>query len=132
MREVLGFEYDMRGTAPGLEELEIKTQFTTGVVIQRQRVMKTRAVRFALGRAGSNSIAMKRSSNRIRHLEKWLDIAGDHRSASLDRPEKSGDYGRFKSWKLRRGKAIVPRLARASRGRLSEELWAMFGEGTAW
>ena len=93
--EVLGFDYDTDRYGTTMDDLSIKTQFRTGVVIQRQRVLKTRAMfdldwglRFRLD-CDDELIEQER------HLAKWLDIAGRRIGLGDWRPEKSGDFGRF-------------------------------------
>ena len=97
VNEILGFDYDTERYGATLTDLSIKTQFRTGVVIQRNRVLKTRArfdldwgLRFVLD-------CDDELIERERHLEKWLDIAGRRIGLGDWRPEKSGDHGRFEA-----------------------------------
>ena len=86
------FIYDKAmGTA--VEELGESAQFTVGVVVQRARILRTRAkfddwgLRFVLE---CDDELIDREQ-----LAAWLDIAGRRIGLGDWRPEKSGDYGRF-------------------------------------
>lgn len=88
------FEYDRERYGETLEELSKNTQFTTGVVVQRSRTLRTRA-RFELDwacefRCDADDELVDRAQ-----LETWLDIAGRRIGLGDWRPEKSGSYGRF-------------------------------------
>ena len=73
--EVLGFDYDKAQYGDTLEKLGQSTQFRTGVVVQRQRILRTRAkfdtpwtCRYVLD---CDDELVDKSQ-----LERWLDIAG--------------------------------------------------------
>ena len=90
---VLSFDYDEEKYGSTIEELGKTTQFTTGVVVQRNRILRTRAkfdeweVTFRLD--ADDELVDKDQ------LEAWLDIAGRRIGLGDWRPEKSGDFGRF-------------------------------------
>ena len=86
------FIYD---TAMGttVEELGKSAQFTVGVVVQRSRILRTRAkfddwgVRFTV-ECDDELVDQDQ-------LGTWLDIGGRRIGLGDWRPERSGDYGRF-------------------------------------
>ena len=92
VEKVESFDYDrsLGGTA---EELAKTVQFTTGVVVQRNRVLRTRAkfdewaVTFIV-EADPELVDREQ-------LLRWLDIGGRRIGLGDWRPEKSGRYGRF-------------------------------------
>ena len=75
------------------EELAKTVQFTTGVVVQRSRILRTRAkfddwgVTFTI-EADDELVDREQ-------LVTWLDIAGRRIGLGDWRPERSGHYGRF-------------------------------------
>ena len=90
------FTYDRERYGVSLEELGKSSQFTTGVVVQRSRILRTRAMfeqpwgcRFTLD-CDDELIDRER-------IERWLDIAGRRIGLGDWRPEKSGDHGRFET-----------------------------------
>ena len=91
--ENLTFEYD-QSLGTSVEELGKSVQFTTGVVVQRARVLRTRArfdqwaARFILD-CDDELIDQAK-------IEHWLDIGGRRIGLGDWRPEKSGHFGRFK------------------------------------
>ena len=86
------FIYD-QSLGATVEDLGQSAQFTVGVVVQRSRVLRTRAkfddwgLKFTLE---CDDELIDREQ-----LERWLDIAGRRIGLGDWRPEKSGDYGRF-------------------------------------
>lgn len=90
---VLAFDYDKEKHGATIGELGKSAQFTTPVVVQRNRILRTRAkfdeweLTFHLDT--DNELVDKEQ------LESWLDIAGRRIGLGDWRPEKSGDYGRF-------------------------------------
>lgn len=93
------FDYDTSmGTTA--EELGRTAQFTVGVVVQRNRVLRTRAkfddwaITFTV--EADDELVDKEQ------LAHWLDIGGRRIGLGDWRPEKSGHYGRFET------KAIKP------------------------
>ena len=93
--EVLGFDYDTGRYGTALADWEVKTQFSTGVVIGRQRVMKTRAMFDMPWEYRFNLDCDEELIEKEKHLLKWLDISGRRIGLGDWRPEKSGDYGRY-------------------------------------
>lgn len=89
---VYEFGYD-RNMGSTVEDLGKTAQFTVGVVVQRSRILRTRAkfddwtVRF--------SVECDDELVDQEQLATWLDIAGRRIGLGDWRPEKSGDYGRF-------------------------------------
>ena len=86
------FEYDeSMGTTA--EELGVSAQFVTGVVVQRNRLLRTRAkfdewaITFTV-EADPELVDQQQ-------LATWLDIAGRRLGIGDWRPQKSGRYGRF-------------------------------------
>lgn len=94
--EVLAFEYDIKRYGLTLEELGQTTQFRTGVVVQRQRILRTRAM-FELPWSLSYTLDCDDQLVDQSQLTTWLDIAGRRIGLGDWRPEKSGDYGRFET-----------------------------------
>ena len=94
VNEVLSFEYDRERYGETRADLVKSTQFSAAVVVQRARLLRTRAkfdmpwsCRFALD---CDDELVDREM-----LETWLDIAGRRIGLGDWRPEKSGDFGRF-------------------------------------
>lgn len=90
------FRYDVDRYGDELTRLVQTTQFRIGVVVQRQRILRTRAMfeppwgcRFTLD-CDDELVDQQQ-------LEAWLDIAGRRIGLGDWRPEKSGDYGRFET-----------------------------------
>ena len=90
------FIYDTGRYGTTLEELGQKAQFTTGVVVQRNRVLRTRAM-FDLPWSCEFALDCDDELVDRTQLETWLDIAGRRIGLGDWRPEKSGDYGRFET-----------------------------------
>ena len=89
---ILEFIYD-RNMGATVEELGKSAQFTVGVVVQRNRVLRTRAKFDDWGLVFV--VEYDRALVDREQLETWLDIAGRRIGLGDWRPEKSGDYGRF-------------------------------------
>ena len=89
---VESFDYDtsLGSTA---DELCKTVQFTTGVVVQRNRILRTRA-KFDEW-AVTFTVECDDELVDERQLAVWLDIAGRRIGLGDWRPEKSGHYGRF-------------------------------------
>ena len=93
VESVQSFDYDREELGSTVEELGKLAQFTVGVRVQRNRVLRTRAkfdewsCVFTLD--CDDEIVDKDQ------LERWLDIAGRRIGLGDWRPEKSGTYGRF-------------------------------------
>ena len=86
------FEYDTQlGTT--VEELGKTVQFTTNVVVQRNRIPRTRAKFDQWG-----VVFLVEADGELvdpDQLQTWLSIAGRRIGIGDWRPEKSGDFGRF-------------------------------------
>ena len=90
------FEYDREKYGTSIEELGQKAQFTVGVVVQRSRILRTRA-RFGLPWSCLFRIECDDELIDQEQLASWLDIAGRRIGLGDWRPEKSGIYGRFEA-----------------------------------
>ena len=90
---VLSFEYNKRKYGTSIEKLGKTTQFTTPVVFQRNRLLRTRA-KFDEWEVTFQLYADDELVDQSQ-LEAWLDIAGRRIGLGDWRPEKSGNYGRF-------------------------------------
>ena len=87
------FDRDRYGSTP--EKWAVTTQFTVPVVVQRNRIMRTRA-RFDLPWAVEAKIYGDDELIDATKLTTWLDIAGQRIGLGDWRPEKSGSFGRFR------------------------------------
>ena len=94
--EVQDFFYDRERYGETLEELVKSTQFRTGVVVQRQRILRTRAM-FDVPWGCQFVLDCDDELVDQRQLEAWLDISGRRIGLGDWRPEKSGDFGRFET-----------------------------------
>lgn len=92
---VVSFDYDNERYGATLETLQHSTQFTVPVVVQRARLLRTRA-KFELPWGCSFRLDCDDELIDEAKLETWLDIAGRRIGLGDWRPEKSGTYGRFK------------------------------------
>ena len=88
------FEYDETKYGTTLAKLSKSTQHTVSVVVQRNRIMRTRAM-FDLPWACEFEIDGDDELISTEHLERWLDIGGRRIGLGDWRPEKSGTFGRF-------------------------------------
>ena len=88
------FEYEHERYGDSLEDLQTAAQFTVPVVVQRNRLMRTRA-KFDLPWSCTFEADVDDELVSREHLERWLDIAGRRIGLGDWRPEKSGTYGRF-------------------------------------
>ena len=93
--EIEEFIFDQERYGTSMEEWSTSTQFTVPVVVQKARLMRTRAkfddwgVKFILD---TDSELVDKSQ-----LAGWLDIAGRRVGLGDWRPTCSGDYGRFET-----------------------------------
>ena len=92
---VQSFDYDREALGSTVEELGKRAQFTVGVVVQRNRVLRTRA-KFDEWSCAFTLDCDDELVDR-EQLEAWLDIAGRRIGLGDWRPEKSGTYGRFEA-----------------------------------
>lgn len=89
------FDYDRERYGVDLDVLQKSVQFTTSVVVQRSRLLRTRA-RFDLPWSCTFEVDADDELVSKSQLEQWLDIGGRRIGLGDWRPEKSGEYGRFK------------------------------------
>ena len=89
------FDYDREALGATVEELGKHAQFTVGVVVQRNRILRTRA-KFDQW-ACTFTLDCDDELVDKEQLESWLDIAGRRIGLGDWRPEKSGTYGRFEA-----------------------------------
>ena len=89
------FDYDRERLGTTVEELGKTAQFTVGVVVQRSRVLRTRA----LFDPWSLTFTLNCDDELIdkEQLATWLDIGGRRIGLGDWRPEKNGSYGRFEA-----------------------------------
>ncbi len=87
------FDYDREQLGTTIEELGRQAQFTVPVVVQRSRVLRTRA-QF---RPWALTFTVEVGDELVdqSQLGAWLDIAGRRIGLGDWRPEKSGSFGRF-------------------------------------
>ena len=78
----------------GIEELGRSTQYTVPVVVQRSRILRTRA-KFDIPWFCTFEVDVDDEQIDQSHLLEWLDIAGRQIGVGDWRPEKSGMFGRF-------------------------------------
>lgn len=88
------FEFDTKRYGTSIEEWGRNCQHTVPVVVQRNRILRTRAL-FDLPWAVSATIYGDDELVDASKLETWLDIAGQRIGLGDWRPEKSGAFGRF-------------------------------------
>ena len=88
------FEYDTDHYGTTLAKLGEAAQFTVPVVVQRQRINRTRA-KFDLPWACVFKVDVDDELVDKDHLATWLDIGGRRIGLGDWRPAKSGLYGRF-------------------------------------
>ena len=93
IHRIVSFDYDTKALGKTIEELGDKAQFTVPVVVQRQRIERTRS-KFD---TWSVTVIIEADKELVdqTQLDAWLDIAGRRVGLGDWRPEKSGDYGRF-------------------------------------
>ncbi len=87
------FDYNRERLGSTIEELGRQAQFTVPVVVQRSRVLRTRA-QF---RPWALTFTVEVDDELVdqSQLGAWLDIAGRRIGLGDWRPEKSGSFGRF-------------------------------------
>ena len=90
----LEFSYDTKRYGDTIEKLTETTAFTVGVVVQRNRTLRTRP-KFDLPWSITALIDADDELVDKGQLELWLNIAGKRIGLGDWRPEKSGIYGRF-------------------------------------
>ena len=90
------FHYDTERYGTTIEELGKNCQFTVPVVVQRQRIPRTRA-KFDLPWSCVFKIDTDPELVDDEKLASWLDIGGRRIGLGDWRPSKSGHFGRFKT-----------------------------------
>lgn len=88
------FHYDTAKYGSDLDKLGMTTQFTVPVVVQRNRIMRTRA-KFDLDWTVEFVVQVDEELVDERKLKQWVEIAGQRIGFGDWRPAKSGHYGRF-------------------------------------
>ena len=88
------FTYDVSVYGETLDDLAKTCQFTVPVVVQRNRVLRTRA-KFDIPWSCRFTLSADDELIQRDWLERWLDIGGRRIGLGDWRPEKSGQYGRF-------------------------------------
>ena len=94
VEQVTAFDYDKK-LGRTVNELGKSTQFTVGVVVQRARILRTRAKFDTWGVTFTVEVDDELVDKE--QLASWLDIAGRRIGLGDWRPEKSGHYGRFEA-----------------------------------
>ena len=102
--EVTAFDYDRKALGTTAEELGRNAQFTVPVVVQRNRIARTRA-KFD---TWTLTFVLEAEDDLVdqHQLESWLAIAGRRIGLGDWRPEKSGDYGRFEVDEIKRVRSV--------------------------
>lgn len=95
VERVASFDYDRETLGATVEELGKSAQFTVPVVVQRQRIERTRAKFDEWGCTFTLDCDDELVDKE--QLETWLDISGRRIGLGDWRPEKSGTYGRFEA-----------------------------------
>ena len=88
------FDYDRERYGHTSEEIGRNAQFTVPVVVQRNRVARTRA-KFEIPWSCTFEADVDEELIDKDQLLEWIDIAGRQVGVGDWRPEKSGTYGRF-------------------------------------
>ena len=94
VREVKEFAYDQQRYGKTVKTLAKRAQYTVPVVVQRNRILRTRAL-FELPWACTFVVEGDPELVDDIQLRTWLDIAGRRIGLGDWRPEKSGQHGRF-------------------------------------
>ena len=90
------FGYDTERYGESLEVLGTSAQFTAAVVVQRARILRTRA-KFDVPWSLEFTVGVNPELVGEQELARWLEIASDRVGLGDWRPEKSGSYGRFRT-----------------------------------
>ena len=97
--ESLAFTYDVKRYGTTVEEIGKTAQFTVPVVVQRARILRTRA-KFDCPWSIDAVIDADDEIVDEQKLTAWLDVAGRRIGLCDWRPQKSGTYGRFEPMKV--------------------------------
>lgn len=90
------FSYDEKRYGTDLETIAKQAQYTVPVVVQRSRILRTRAL-FDLPWSVEFNVDADDDLVDIDRLRTWLDIAGRRIGLGDWRPQRSGEFGRFKT-----------------------------------
>ena len=96
------FDYDREKYGTDIEELGRTTQYTVPVVVQRSRILRTRA-KFDEPWSCTFEVDVDDELIDRNQLLEWLDIAGRQIGVGDWRPEKSGMFGRFTAAEIDEG-----------------------------
>lgn len=90
------FEFDRERYGESESEWRQTMQFTVPVVVQRSRIMRTRA---KIDEPWACEFTLDVDEELVDQpkLDRWLDVAGRRIGLGDWRPEKSGNYGRFET-----------------------------------
>ena len=88
------FQYDQETYGTCIEELGRSTQYTVPVVVNRSRILRTRA-KFDPEWSCTFKVDVDDEMIDLSQLLEWLDIAGRQIGLGDWRPEKSGMFGQF-------------------------------------
>ena len=100
------FTYDVDTYGETLDELARKAQFTVPVVVKGIRLMRTRA-RFDPPWNCAFTLDADDELIDLEQLQRWLHIGGRRIGLGDWRPEKSGEFGRFKVTSIEAKEATV-------------------------
>ena len=92
--ESINFSYDVSRYGKTVEQIGKSAQFTVPVVVQRARILRTRA-KFDCPWSIEAIIDADDELVDTQKLTAWLDVAGRRIGLCDWRPQKSGTYGRF-------------------------------------
>ena len=98
------FEYDMDRYGETIDELGKQAQFVVPVVVQRNRILRTRA-KFDPPWSCTFEVDVDEELVDKSQLLEWLGIAGRQIGLGDWRPEKSGTFGRFNVSSIEEGSA---------------------------
>ena len=94
VHSIVAFDYDRERYGSTMAELGKTCQFSVGVVVQKSRLLRTRA-KFDTPWSLTFLIEVDKELIDEDRLRTWLDIAGRRLGLGDWRPQKSGFYGRF-------------------------------------
>ena len=100
VESVDAFDYNVPRYGKTVEQIGKSAQFTVPVVVQRARVLRTRAM-FELPWSITATVDVDDELVDKMQLASWLDIGGRRIGLCDWRPEKSGQYGRFDVKKIK-------------------------------
>ena len=89
------FNFDVERYGDNLEDWGKRCQYTVPVVVQRNRILRTRA-RFELPWSVDAVVVAAEDLIARERLREWLEFAGQRIGLGDWRPEKSGSHGRFR------------------------------------